>query len=143
MKLVPAEDKDKEYFANLSELVYRDLVERQVGPWDSEAERRKFEEKWKEHSFQKILLNGELVGGFWLQVFESYYQLREIQIHPDHQNCGIGTNVIEALIEQSTSSGMLLRLRVLRLNPATNLYKRLGFEIVGETDAQFLMEYHS
>lgn len=141
--LIPAEESDKEYFANLSEFVYRELVERQIGPWNSTRERDKFDKKWGEQGYQKILLSDELIGGYWVQEFDSYFQLREFQIHPDFQNLGIGTRLLSNLIEQCLSDGKELRLRVLKLNPVLSLYKRLGFKVVGENEYQYWMVYAS
>lgn len=143
MKFVQATDDDKEYFANLSELVYRRMVEQQIGLWDSEKERAKFEEKWQEQSFKKVYVNGELIGGFWVQEFDDYYQLRELQIHPDYQNRGYGTELLTSLTDKANSTGKELRLRVLLGNPSVNLYKRLGFKVVGQTDVQYHMVYSS
>jgi ribosomal protein S18 acetylase RimI-like enzyme len=141
--LSPAEASDKEYFASLSVLVYRDLVERQIAPWDSNYENEKFEQKWRGHSFQKIFVSGVLVGGLWLQEFDSHFQLREIQIHPEHQNRGIGTKIILRLIERCTTEGKELRLRVLKSSLAVALYEKLGFKIVGEGDEQLQMVHAS
>ena len=141
--LIPADASDKEYFANLSELVYRDLVRSQTGSWDSVYENGKFDEKWKEQSFQKVFVSGVLVGGFWLQEFNSHFQLREIQIHPDHQNQGIGSSILLDLTERSVTDGKELRLRVLKSSFAVKLYEKLGFKIVGESDVQFHMAYNS
>ena len=141
--LVPADDSDRDYFENLSELVYRDLLERQVGNWDADRERNKFNQKWQEHNFQKVYLSGELIGGFWVQEFESYHQLREIQIHPNYQNQGIGTKILLDLIEQCSRKKVEFRLRVLKLNPSVTLYQRLGFKVLGENEHQYFMVYTS
>ncbi len=143
IELIPADDSDRDFFESLNELVYRGILERQVGHWDVARERQKFDQEWKEQSVQKIYLSGELVGGFWVQEFKSHRQLREIQIHPKYQNQGLGTRILQSLIEQCSREKMELRLRVLKLNPAVALYKRLGFDIVGENEQQYCMAFAS
>lgn len=139
MKLIPATKQDKEYFRALCEIVYRDLVETQFGSWDTNTEHQKFNKKWKEQEFQKIYLQDELIGGIWIQEFEDYFQLREIQIHPLFQNQGIGTTLLQQLIKRSIETKKEVRLRVLRQNPAIKLYLRLGFVIVDENKMQYHM----
>ena len=141
MQFIKATEADKEYFANLNELAYRTVVERQLGCWDVEKEREKFDAKWREQSFEKVYINGALVGGFWIQEFEEYIQLRELQIHPRFQNQGIGTKTLNILIRKAGDAGKQLRLRVLLENPCVNLYKRLGFRVVGQTNVQYHMVY--
>lgn len=142
MELVPADEADKKYFEELNETVYRGLIEKQLGSWNSGFEKDKFEEKWKEHNFQKILVDNQTVGGIWVQELESHYQLREIQIHPDFQNRGIGTQLIKAVIQRAKENGKELKLRVLLTNPAVNLYKRLGFTITEKNDVQYHMVFN-
>jgi len=114
-----------------------------VGPWDSVVERSKFDQKWKEQEFQKIYLSGELVGGIWVQRFDSHFQLREIQIHPDFQNRGVGTKLLSDLIRECIAERAELKLRVLKLSSAVRLYENLGFKVVGESDEQYCMAYAS
>jgi ribosomal protein S18 acetylase RimI-like enzyme len=121
--------------------VYRDIVERQIGPWDAVEESQKFAQKWDKQEFLKIFYAGELIGGIWVQSFDSHYQLREIQIHPNYQRQGIGTKLVSDLISRCKSEGKQLRLRVLKSSPARCLYERLGFEAVGENDHQICMAY--
>jgi ribosomal protein S18 acetylase RimI-like enzyme len=143
MELVPTTENDKEYFYILCRLVYRDLVEKQIGMWDEEIERTSFDNKWSDHGFKKIIYNGEMVGGIWVQEFKSHFQLREIQIHPKFQNQGIGTKLLNLVIERARKAEKELRLRVLTSSRATELYKRLGFIIVGQSDTQYYMTINS
>ena len=139
--LIPADESDRDYFESLSELVYRDIVERQIGPWDAAQESEKFSSKWNEQGFLKIYSSDQLIGGFWVQTFDSYCQIREIQIHPKYQGQGIGTKLILDLIEKCKVERKQIRLRVLKSSRARELYERLGFEAVGENDHQICMAY--
>ena len=143
MKLVPTTENDKEYFFTLCKLVYQNMVEKQIGVWDEKIQRSNFNKKWEGHGFKKIIYSGEIVGGIWVQEFESYFQLRELQIHPKFQNQGIGTKLLNSVIDRARVTKKELRLRVLMSNPATELYKRLGFITVGQTDTQYHMTINS
>lgn len=139
---VPADDSDKEFFRRLNETCYRALVEALFGRWDRDKETEKFEAKWSESCFQKIVVDGRLAGGVWVDDEGSHHQLREIQLLPEFRNRGIGSDVIEQCVKDAKRAGKPLRLRVLEANPALNLYQRLGFRVF-DKDAekrQILME---
>ncbi|MEM7018747.1 MAG: GNAT family N-acetyltransferase [Pseudomonadota bacterium] len=139
--LIPVNEADKAFFQQLNILSYKELVEKQFGAWEQKLQAQNFDKKWQEQSFQKAVLDGKAIGGIWVQVFETYHQLREIQLLPEYRNQGIGAQLINTEIERANALGKKLRLRVLLLNPAVQLYERLGFVITGKTDTQYHMEY--
>ena len=140
MRFEPATENDKEYFRALNRACYEDVVSRQFGPWDDEHQDRNFEVKWPENNFRKIYVDDTLVGGVWTDDKPGFIQLREIQIHPAWQGRGIGTAVVRAEIEKGRGAGKPIRLRVLFMNRAIALYKRLGFEVIDKNDHQYIME---
>jgi len=139
VKLVPSSDQDKDYFRQLNDHAYRALVVKQFGYWDETIQGNNFENKWQEQNFQKIIVDGQLIGGLWVEEFEEYHQLREIQLWPDFRNLGFGTRLVKEEIRKARLAGRKLRLRVLIQNPAVALYKRLGFVITGTTTEQYQM----
>jgi hypothetical protein len=44
------------------------------------------------------------------------------------------------VLEQARASHLPVSLRVLKVNPAQRLWRRLGFTVVGETETHWLME---
>ena len=140
-RFVPCSDEDKTYFRQLNEHAYRTLVVQQFGYWDSDIQGNNFETKWLEQEFQKIYVDDLLIGGIWVQEFQKYHQLREIQLWPDFRNQGFGTRLVEAEIQKAKLAGKELHLRVLLQNPAFELYKRLGFTVTGTTSEQYQMVY--
>ena len=124
---------------DVSEHAYRALVVKQFGYWDESIQDNNFENKWQEQNFQKIYIDGQLIGGLWVEEFEAYHQLREIQLWPDFRHMGFGTRLIEEEIRKAGLAGRQLRLRVLIQNPAVALYKRLGFVIAETTTEQHHM----
>jgi len=143
IELVPITQGDKEFFRKLNEISYREVIEEQFGEWDSKFQRAAFEVKWKEQNYLKILRDGEIIGGIWVQDLDTYHQLREIQILPAHRNQNIGSNLIAAEAQRAKMLGKILRLRVLLRNPAFQLYKRLGFVVTEKNNTQYHMEYGS
>ena len=69
-------------------------------------------------------------------------ELNGIQLHPDVQNRGIGTAIINALQNEATQLGVPLQLSVERDNPsARRLYDRLGFTKTGESGAEDVLQW--
>ena len=69
------------------------------------------------------------------------WTIEQFQIAPGHQGRGLGTTVLRALIADARASGALLRLSVLKRNPAARLYARLGFRTLSETANSYKMTF--
>ncbi len=50
---------------------------------------------------------------------------------------------MQGAIEQARSRGVPVTLRVLKPNPATGFYEKLGFRIVSEDDTHYYLEKSS
>jgi len=66
--------------------------------------------------------------------------LVDISLSPDRRGQGIGGGLIRDLKEQCDQRNVVLRLQVLKTNPAARLYERLGFHKIGEDDLYSHME---
>jgi ribosomal protein S18 acetylase RimI-like enzyme len=63
--------------------------------------------------------------------FENWYNF---------QNQGIGTKLIEKIIQQNQSKYQTISLQVLKENPAIKFYQRLGFIILIATKTHYKMQ---
>ena len=86
-----------------------------------------------------ITIDGVDAGMHVVEKEERGYFLRRIEVHPDFQGRGIGSAVIQDILDRARSEEGRVRLMVFRINPAQQLYKRLGFEIVRETKTHYEM----
>ena len=68
-----------------------------------------------------------------------HWHLVQIQLLPAEQNSGYGTQVLRSVIEKANAAGMLLKLSVLKVNPAKHLYERLGFTVQSESEHSYRM----
>ncbi|VEP16133.1 GCN5-related N-acetyltransferase (fragment) [Hyella patelloides LEGE 07179] len=66
--------------------------------------------------------------------------LGEIQIKNLYQNQGIGTKILQSVIEQNQFKYQSIWLQVLKGNPAIRLYQSLGFKIFAETKTHYKMQ---
>jgi GNAT superfamily N-acetyltransferase len=106
--------------------------------WDS----TKFREYFNPESTKIIQADGVDIGMLQVQNRPDCIYLGDIQIQSEYRNRGIGTSLIESVIRLATITNKPARLRVLRGNPAKQLYLRLGFKQVEKLDNCDILEYH-
>lgn len=90
------------------------------------------------------------VGAVWLRLFKDEergfgYVDDEtpelgMAVLPEFRNQGIGTKLLSRLIEAAENSYESISLSVAIENPALRLYRRLGFEVVGENGGSLTMK---
>jgi ribosomal protein S18 acetylase RimI-like enzyme len=90
-----------------------------------------------------ITKNGEPIGLFTVVRDVDPWDLAQIQVAPRHQRCGIGRTLLTHLLEEARAANVGVALVVLKLNPARQLYERLGFRIVGTEEFVYRMRYDS
>ena len=130
---------DFDFLWRLHNAALKEYVEKTWG-WDEGRQRELFAEGFNTNNGKIIVVDGADAGYLWTIEKEAETFLVSIRLLPEFQNVGIGTKVIEDMLAKSKK---LVRLQVMKINPAQNLYKRLGFETIGETETHFLMQTRS
>lgn len=113
----------------------------ELGNWNEEEAISRFKEKYKAEEVQIISVDGVDAG--WMQTSEGEDEIHLIQIHlrEDFRSAGIGSRIIRDLIRDAGNKNKAVSLFVFRNNPALELYKRLGFEIVSENAGKLSMRW--
>lgn len=107
----------------------REVVEKTWG-WNEAFQRSQFDHRFREHVVSVIESDGRAVGGLFLEDLADAIYIHEIQILPEHQGRGVGSEVIRHLIDQAGRRGAGVTLSVVVTNPrAKQLYDRLGFTV--------------
>jgi ribosomal protein S18 acetylase RimI-like enzyme len=88
---------------------------------------------------QIILFADQPIGMVKVVREGSDWELLQIQIVPKWQGNGIGAHVIRTLLAEAALAGAVVRLGVLKTNPARKLYERLGFVVVAEKSHSYEM----
>jgi ribosomal protein S18 acetylase RimI-like enzyme len=83
--------------------------------------------------------DGEDIGMVKVLRDGSTWTIEQLQIAPAHQGDGIGAAVLRTIIADARAAGALLRLSVLKQNPAARLYARLGFRTLAESANSYKM----
>ncbi len=107
----------------------------QLYPWNP----RLFRNNFIPDHYDVIEINNLIIGLIKVVSSETEIYLAEIQIIQDYQKQGIGTNLIQSLIQEAQISNKKLWLKVLKNNPAKKLYQRLGFIKQEELAYHFIM----
>ncbi len=129
---------DIEWLDLFYESIMRPYVEL-THEWDS----TKFREHFDPKIVKVIQADGIDIGMLKVEERDEYIYLGDLQIDKAYQNKGIGTKLIEALIQSATIANKPIRLRVLKGNPAKGLYLRLGFQKVATLDRCYILERKS
>lgn len=86
-----------------------------------------------------ILLDGAEIG--WLQsaLREDAVFIVQFFIDAPFQSRGIGSEVLNQVIEEGRALEKAVTLGVVKTNPARRLYERFGFQITHKDDRKFYM----
>ena len=137
--LRPAVEADLPFLVALRRSTMAPHYERQGLPNSDDAHRARAEFRLDAASI--IEVDGQPVGVIKLLQDGPTWTIEQFQIDLAHQGRGIGTTVLRALIAESRHAGALLRLSVLRQNPAARLYARLGFRTLAESKHAYQMTF--
>lgn len=82
---------------------------------------------------QIVEIEGQAIGCIAITRLEELLNLDKIYLDSAFRNLGIGTHVLQRVIEMGVDLGLPVSLSVLRTNPALRFYLRAGFEVTSET----------
>jgi ribosomal protein S18 acetylase RimI-like enzyme len=124
-------------------LSMRDYITQARGEWNEQREESQFRHQLDLTTTQVIRTNNLAVGFIMAPMKDGARWIHTICIAPEHQNRGIGTEVIRLVIAESEKQEMELFLSVLKVNPARRLYERLGFRVIEEAKHHLRMQFHA
>jgi ribosomal protein S18 acetylase RimI-like enzyme len=98
-----------------------------------------FANRWPVEHVRIVMMHGEIIG--WLQTASTDDALFLAQLFVDgrFQRQGIGTRLMQILIEEAAREDKAVTLGVVKTNPARRLYERLGFSVTHEDEWKFYM----
>jgi len=139
LRIEPAAEVDREVLYAPFKAALHAYVDWAWG-WNEEKERFNFFERLPLSGLCKLTLHGQCIGGFCLHMPAGQdWHLRTFFLAPSVQRQGIGTAVLRHLIHQAKSQQCGMTLHVIHVNPAKQLYERLGFQTVRQEEKTFLM----
>lgn len=127
---------DAEAWSVLSEAQVIQLLEMQYN-----AQQMQYAQDFPDAVYSIVTIDGKDVGRLITSENESVVCGVDLAILPEFRSLGIGTVVIRNLMNEAAQTERIFKLQVLKTNRAIGLYKRLGCEIVAETESHFAMEW--
>ena len=142
IKLRQATLADTKFLWDAFRASMKDYITQTRGEWNEQREEYQLRHQLDLSAAQVICGNNLEVGFIIAPIKDSAREIHTICIVPEHQNRGVGTEVIRSVIAEGGTQKMPLYLSVLKVNPARRLYERLGFEVIEETKHHFRMKFH-
>jgi ribosomal protein S18 acetylase RimI-like enzyme len=124
-----------------------DLHKQALGPhvqetwgWDEAWQASCFRDRFDPTKIQ-VLQRGSLdIGALRFRYEEDATHLDYIALAAQHQRQGIGAAIVRGIMAEAEAAGLPVRLSVLKANPATKLYERLGLRTTHSDDHRHFME---
>ena len=118
--LRPATSEDAAFALHVTEACMRVYAEQTWGSWDGRADLHL--------AFDEVVqLAGCDVGLIGVDRSSDGWFLDKLYLLPAYQNRGIGSYLLQRLIDDANAAQVELRLTVLEVNPARRFYERHGF----------------
>jgi GNAT superfamily N-acetyltransferase len=122
-----------------------------VVPWDDaqkdsflrmqfEAQDRWYREQMPGASFDVVLVEGEPAGRLYVDRRDDEIRIVDIALLPEHRGHGVGTSLLGELLSEADAAGKRVTIHVERLNPAMQLYERLGFSVAEDKGVYLFLE---
>jgi ribosomal protein S18 acetylase RimI-like enzyme len=142
IELYQATVADTKFLWDVFRVSMKDYITQTRGEWNEQREESQFRNQLDLSAAQVIRRNNLEVGFLMAPIQDGARWIHTICIVPEHQNRGIGTEVIRSVIAEADAQKIPLYLNVLKVNPARRLYERLGFVVIEETKHHFRMKFH-
>lgn len=139
----PAHESGAGFARAVHHRAYREVVERQFGPWIEEQQDRYFDRDWSAATFEIVLCDGITCGYVCIEDRADDIHIREIVLLPEYQGRGIGSSILREVMERACTRRVPVRLGTFLKNRALGLYHKLGFQEIGRTETHTLLEWSS
>lgn len=91
-------------------------------------------------------VNGKVVGAVWARIMNDYGHIDNetpslaISLYPEYRGLGIGRDLLQQMLQELKGAGyQKASLSVQKANYAVKLYLKTGFEILRETEEEYIM----
>lgn len=109
--------------------------------WDEAHQQKLHKKKFKVSKTKLIQFREQIVGYIVVSEKNREIYIENLLIDKAFQNRGIGSEVMETIVQKSVLEKKVIRLQVFKINTrAQQFYQNLGFEKTSETEFNFEMK---
>lgn len=105
------------------------------------AQHNHYRQRFPEAEYSVVLLGEQSIGCLYVDRGPDEIRILDIALLAEHRGGGIGSQIVQALLNEAITVGKPVRIHVLRGNAALHLYDHLGFQKTGDTGVYHLMEW--
>lgn len=105
------------------------------------AQTEHYRAHYADASFDVIECDGEAIGRFYVWRGKEAIRIVDIAILPERRSQGLGTPLLQALLDEAAQSGRRVQVYVEVFNPSLRLFERLGFTSVENDGINHLMQW--
>ncbi len=105
------------------------------------AQHQDYLSRFAQARFDMIERDGQPIGRLYVDRRPEEIRIIDIALLPEHRIGGVGSRLLQDLLEEAMAVGVPVRIHVEQLNPARQLYQRLGFVTLREEGVYRLMEW--
>ena len=139
--LRPTTEADGAFAYRVRETTMRDYEVATWGAWNADEAREQIDNDIRGSRSTIVEMDDQPVGLLRVDELSTHIHLDQLFILPEHQRKGVGHQILVQILERAKTVGLPLRLWVLRVNPATKFYERLGFKVIEQTPASLHLEH--
>jgi GNAT superfamily N-acetyltransferase len=139
IKLIPADETHKEFSYQVKKAAEGEYITSMFG-WDEDVQRDFHAKAWQRQKPDIITYDDKLIGTIVTIESEDCIEIGQFFILPDYQNKGIGTHLLQSILDKADQPGKNVTLRFLKNNPVKSLYVRNGSRVVHTDESLYYME---
>jgi GNAT superfamily N-acetyltransferase len=100
-----------------------------------------YEKHFPDAAFLVIEWDGTPIGRIYIDRGPDEICIVDIALIPEARGTGLGTRLLQEILDEGQAAGKRVAIHVERFNPALRLYQRLGFDAIEENGVYYLMRW--
>jgi ribosomal protein S18 acetylase RimI-like enzyme len=127
--------------AEMDLLDWDDAQKRSFLTMQFNAQHQYYASQFPDAHFDILELNNEAIGRLYTDRRQHEIHIIDITLLPECRGQGIGSALLQTLLDEAASTDKCVSIHVEQLNPAMRLYERLGFRLVQDGGIYKQMEW--
>jgi ribosomal protein S18 acetylase RimI-like enzyme len=124
----------------IKKITLKEYIEKTWG-WNTEYQKNTYRKNFHTQNTYIIEIDKMKIGLFEYEEKSNYFEINQIFILPKYQNKGIGSMILNQIINKAKDKNIAIKLQVLKINKeAKKLYIKLGFTEYNQTNTHILMK---